>query len=92
MNKFSVKWILNGEMLIEASDKETAESLAQQQLVRAKLIDLGMRNVELRNVLEAHKRAASARSFEDALPKAKHKGLRGDGDDDIQTKLDRSAL
>jgi hypothetical protein len=33
MNKFSVKWILNGEMLIEASDKETAESLAQQQLV-----------------------------------------------------------
>ena len=31
--QYSVKWILNGEMLIEASDKETAERLAQEQLV-----------------------------------------------------------
>ena len=33
MQKYSVKWILNGEMLIEAADAQTAERLAQEQLV-----------------------------------------------------------
>ena len=35
MQKYSVKWILNGEMLIEAADAQTAERLAQEQLVAA---------------------------------------------------------
>ncbi len=33
MQKYSVKWILNGEMMIEASDAQTAERIAQEQLV-----------------------------------------------------------
>ncbi len=33
MQKYSVKWILNGEMVIEASDAQTAERIAQEQLV-----------------------------------------------------------
>jgi hypothetical protein len=33
MQKYSVKWILNGEMVIEASDAQTAERVAQEQLV-----------------------------------------------------------
>lgn len=54
----------------ESSEMATRlqHSLAQQQLVRAKLIDLGMRNIELRHILEAQKRAATARSWEDAIP------------------------
>ena len=35
MIKFTVTWILNGEMIVEATDKETAEQMAQQKLVAA---------------------------------------------------------
>lgn len=31
--KYSVKWIIEGEMMIEAASKEEAENLAQQVLV-----------------------------------------------------------
>ena len=85
------------EATMQRVQRESAEmatrlqqSLAQQQVVRAKQVDLGLRNLELRQVLEAQKRAATARSWEDALPV----GLMGDdaAQQQQQATLDRSAL
>ncbi len=33
MQKFVVKWLVDGEMVVEAPDLETAEQFVQQQLV-----------------------------------------------------------
>jgi len=33
MQKFVVKWLVDGEMIVEAPDLESAERLVQQQLV-----------------------------------------------------------
>jgi len=33
MRKFVVKWLVDGEMVVEAPDLETAEQFVQQQLV-----------------------------------------------------------
>lgn len=33
MQKFVVKWLVDGEMVVEAPDVESAERLVQQQLV-----------------------------------------------------------
>ncbi len=33
MQTYLVKWILNGEMIIEATDAQTAERIAQERLV-----------------------------------------------------------
>jgi hypothetical protein len=33
MQKFVVKWLVDGEMIVEAPDLETAEQFVQQQLV-----------------------------------------------------------
>ena len=33
MQKFVVKWLVDGEMVVEAPDVETAERMVQQQLV-----------------------------------------------------------
>lgn len=35
MQKFVVKWLVDGEMIVEAPDLETAEQFVQQQLVAA---------------------------------------------------------
>ena len=35
MQKFVVKWLVDGEMVVQAPDLETAEQFVQQQLVAA---------------------------------------------------------
>lgn len=87
------------EATIARVQRESAEmatrmqqSLAQQQLVRAKLVDLGMRNMELRQVLEAQRRAATARSWEDVMPKAASGSSDGAAPPPPVPVLDRSAL
>jgi hypothetical protein len=97
---------MNSNEVAEATilrvQKESAEmatrlqqSLAQQQIIRSKLIDLGMRNLELRTVLEAQKRAATARSWQDVMPRATDGSSQqniNNHNSNHQQALDRSAL